>query len=82
MFPSLGMPELMLIVVIALIVFGPKQLPEVGKALGKTINTLRNASMSGLVEEPDREKEVTAGKVTEEPAGQDDAAQTKTKPGE
>lgn len=82
MFPSLGMPELMLILVIALLVFGPKQLPEVGKALGKTLNAFRNASISGLVEEPDIKKGATTEKVKEEPARQDNAAQTGYKPGE
>jgi sec-independent protein translocase protein TatA len=41
----------MLILVIALVVFGPKQLPGVGRALGKTLNEIRRASMSGYAEE-------------------------------
>jgi sec-independent protein translocase protein TatA len=44
------MPELILILVIALVVFGPKQLPEVGKALGKTLNEIRRASMASVAE--------------------------------
>ncbi len=40
------MPELALILVIALIVFGPGKLPEVGKALGKGLGEFRRA-MSG-----------------------------------
>ncbi len=43
---NLGMPELALILVIALIVFGPGKLPEVGKALGKGLGEFRRA-MSG-----------------------------------
>lgn len=65
MFPSLGMPELILILVIALVVFGPKQLPEVGKALGKTINSIRNASMSGLADTPEKEERVNEKEVKE-----------------
>lgn len=40
---SFSMPELVLILVIALVVFGPGKLPEVGKALGKSLNELRHA---------------------------------------
>ncbi len=36
--------HLILILIIALIVFGPQRLPEIGKALGKSINEFRNAS--------------------------------------
>jgi len=41
---GLGMPELILILVIALVIFGPKNLPDIGKALGKTLQEFRNAS--------------------------------------
>ncbi len=37
MFPHIGVPELLVILVIALVVFGPGKLPDVGKALGKSI---------------------------------------------
>ncbi len=41
---SFSMPELVLILVIALVVFGPGKLPEVGKAIGKGIQEFRRAS--------------------------------------
>ncbi len=41
---GIGTPELLLILVIALIVLGPKRLPEVGKQLGKALGELRRAS--------------------------------------
>jgi sec-independent protein translocase protein TatA len=44
MFGSIGGPELILILVIALIVFGPSKLPEIGKSLGKGILEFRRAS--------------------------------------
>ena len=44
MFGSIGMPELIIILVIALIIFGPRKLPELGKSLGKSINEFKKAS--------------------------------------
>lgn len=40
----MGMPELILILVIALVVFGPGKLPEIGKTLGKGLAELRRAT--------------------------------------
>lgn len=41
MFGSLGFPEIMLILVVALLLFGPKKLPEIAKTLGKTFREFR-----------------------------------------
>ena len=41
---SIGMPELIIIFVVALIVFGPRKLPELGKSLGKGLAEFRRAS--------------------------------------
>ncbi len=42
--PSLGFPELIIILVIALIVFGPGKLPSVGASIGKALNEFKKAS--------------------------------------
>lgn len=44
MFGSIGMPELIIILVVALIIFGPRKLPELGKSLGRSLNEFKRAS--------------------------------------
>ncbi len=43
MFGSLGMPELIVILVVALVVFGPSKLPDLGKSLGEAIRGFKKA---------------------------------------
>ena len=44
MFGTLGLPELILIFVVALIVFGPRRLPEIGRTLGKALGEFKKAT--------------------------------------
>lgn len=62
---NMGMTELILILVIALVVFGPGKLPEVGKALGRGIQEFRNAT-SGESAKKEELKELKDGEKTEE----------------
>lgn len=41
---GLGIPELVLILVIALVIFGPKKLPEISHSIGKSIKEFRNST--------------------------------------
>ena len=41
---GVGLPEVTLILILALLIFGPKKLPELGKQLGKTLKSLKKAS--------------------------------------
>jgi len=43
MLPNVGWPELIVILVLALLIFGPQRMAEVGGAVGKAIRELRNA---------------------------------------
>lgn len=43
MLGNLGVPELILILVVALVIFGPGKLPEIGKSLGKSIGEFKEA---------------------------------------
>ena len=56
---GVGFPELILIFIIALMVFGPRRLPELAVKLGKTVRDLRNMSR-GLMTEWQREITVAA----------------------
>lgn len=69
---GLGMPELIVIFVIALLVFGPKELPKIGRSLGRGLAEFRRASeelKEGLVAElsAEEEKPSAAGQQKLEP---------------
>jgi TatA/E family protein of Tat protein translocase len=73
----LGMPELIVIFVIALLVFGPRKLPELGRSLGKSLgefkrasNELRNTLEEEVrVEEQREEKQRVAATTADTPTG-------------
>lgn len=44
MFGTLGMPELILIFVVALLLFGPRKMPEIGRSIGRALGEFRRAS--------------------------------------
>ena len=50
---GLGVPELLIILVVVLLIFGPKNLPKLGSAIGKTVKGLRDGMGAG------KKKEVT-----------------------
>ena len=70
MFGSIGMPELIIIFVIALIIFGPRKLPELGRSLGKSLAEFKRASnelKSTLEEEIRIEEQQRDAKATPAP---------------
>ena len=73
MFGTLGGPEIFLILVVALIVFGPRRLPEIGKSVGKMLAEFRKASndFKRTIEdevEAERLRELDTARATPTPA--------------
>jgi sec-independent protein translocase protein TatA len=57
MFGSLGMPELLVILVIVILIFGVNKIPQLGKGLGEGIRNFKSAIRSGQ-EEADKSNKV------------------------
>jgi len=70
MFGSIGMPELIIILTIALIIFGPRKLPELGRSLGKSLGEFKRASneLRNTLDEEIRIEEQRNADRTTEPA--------------
>ncbi|AIF41948.1 twin-arginine translocase TatA/TatE family subunit [Virgibacillus sp. SK37] len=54
---SIGVPGLILIIIIALIIFGPKKLPEIGKAAGQTLREFKNSANDLMSDDETNSKE-------------------------
>ena len=65
---GLGVPELVIILVVVLLIFGPKNLPKLGSALGKTVKNLRDGmgSNKSIEEAEDEDEEEVVEEVEEE----------------
>lgn len=73
---GLGVPELLIILAVALLIFGPKNLPKLGNALGRTVKNLRDGMAGGAkkeIEDLDDEEE----EVEEKPVRKKKAASAK-----
>ncbi|WP_129708093.1 twin-arginine translocase TatA/TatE family subunit [Priestia megaterium] len=59
MLQNIGIPGLILILVIALIIFGPSKLPEIGRAFGSTLREFKNSTKDLMSsEEKEEQKEI------------------------
>ncbi len=85
MFGSIGMPEMLIILVIALIIFGPRKLPELGRSLGKSLAEFKRASnelKNTLEEEIRLDEQRTAQEATKAKEAQEAAATPASPPAE
>jgi sec-independent protein translocase protein TatA len=62
MLQNIGIPGLILVLVIALIIFGPSKLPEIGRAFGSTLKEFKKSTRE-LVSEEESGKDKTSEKV-------------------
>jgi sec-independent protein translocase protein TatA len=53
---GLGFPEVIVVLVIALVLFGPSKLPDAGKSLGEAIKNFKKGIAEGVTEEKAKEK--------------------------
>ncbi|WP_188456755.1 twin-arginine translocase TatA/TatE family subunit [Virgibacillus oceani] len=53
MLSNIGFSELIVILVVALIVFGPSKMPEIGKSVGRALNEFKNATKDIINDEKD-----------------------------
>lgn len=65
MLSNIGAPGLILILIVALIVFGPNRLPEIGRAVGKSIREFKKAS-EGITENIVKEINAEINEVKED----------------
>jgi sec-independent protein translocase protein TatA len=63
-----GWPELLVLVLVLLLIFGPKRLPEMGRSVGKGLREFKDSISGKHEDEPDRVPELT-GAPDKEPAG-------------
>ena len=69
---GLGVPELVIILVVVLVIFGPKNLPKIGSALGKTVKNVREG-MEGDEKSEAKADDATDDDATELVVDEDDA---------
>ncbi len=66
-FLGMGVPELLIILVVILLIFGPKNLPKLGSALGKTVKNLREGMGDDKQAVEEVDENVEEEEVDEEP---------------
>lgn len=54
---NIGIPSLILIIVIALLIFGPKRLPEMGRAAGQTLSEFKKTANDLIMGDDEKDKE-------------------------
>ena len=71
MLGGLGVPELLIILVVVLLIFGPKNLPKLGSSLGKTVKNIREGMSS--TSDGDAKTQVAETSAEDAPTTSDEA---------
>jgi sec-independent protein translocase protein TatA len=62
----IGVPELLILLLVVLLVFGPKKLPEMGRSLGRGMREFKS-SVTGSHKDDEAPAEITTARAVEEP---------------
>jgi sec-independent protein translocase protein TatA len=71
--PNIGLPEILIVLVIVLVIFGPKKLPDLGRALGTGMREFKD-SITGANKDDDKRAEIAASDDEPSTAEQHDDA--------
>lgn len=63
MLSNIGIPGLILILIVALVIFGPSKLPEIGRAFGTTLKEFKNAASDIMSDKDEKKKDNNADKT-------------------
>ncbi|EZH66750.1 hypothetical protein DH09_02065 [Bacillaceae bacterium JMAK1] len=62
---NIGVPSLILILLLALLIFGPKKLPEIGGAFGKTLTEFKKSTSNMMDDDSDKKDVIEQSSTTE-----------------
>ncbi len=62
---GIGLPEILIVLVIVLVVFGPKRLPDLGRSLGSGMREFKDSITGGSKDDDDEPSKLTASKAEE-----------------
>ena len=79
MLNGIGATGIILIILVALLLFGPNKLPELGRAFGRTLREFKEGARDIMDEDPKPRKEIRTEEVQVQPSAKSDAAQSSTK---
>lgn len=79
MFSGIGATGIILIILVALLLFGPNKLPELGRAFGRTLREFKEGARDIMDEEPKPRKEIRNEEVQVQPSAKSGSTQSSTK---
>jgi len=74
---GVGLPEIIIVLVIALVIFGPKRLPELGKSLGSGMKSFKES----VTNDDDGDKKLSKAETKPEPVHAEKSEKTPAAPG-